>query len=40
MFADITFPDFSSFISKVPIEKVVIDEEEIHSIEIAGILNL
>ena len=35
-FADINFSDFSSFILKVPIEKVVIDEEELHGIEIDG----
>ena len=34
--ADIGFCDCSSFISKVPVEKVVIDEEEVHSIEIDG----
>ena len=37
-FADIS--DFSSFIFKDPIEKVVIDEEKLHSIEVDGILNL
>ena len=37
-FADINFSDFSSFIFKVPVEKVVIDEEELHRID--GILNL
>ena len=31
---------FSSFIFEVPVEKVVIDEEELHVIEIDGILNL
>ena len=36
-FTDISFSDFSSFIFKVPVEKVVIDEEEL---EIDGILNL
>ena len=40
MFADIYFSDFSSFIFKVPEEKIVIDEEELHGIEIDGILNL
>ena len=35
-FAGIGFSDCSSFISKVPVEKVVIDEEEVHSIEIGG----
>ena len=39
-FADINFSDFSSFIFEVPVEKVVIDEEEPHGIEIDGILNL
>ena len=33
-FAGVGFSDCSSFISKVPVEKVVIDEEEVHSIEI------
>ena len=39
-FADIYFYEFSSFIFKVPVEKVVIDEEELHGIEIDGFLNL
>ena len=39
-FADITFSDFSSFLFKVSVEKVVIDKEELHGIEIDGILNL
>ena len=49
-FADIDFSDFSIFIFKVyhvfmeekdnPLEKVVIDEEELDGIEIDGILNL
>ena len=34
------FSDFSSFTFKVPVEKVVIDEEELHGIQIDGILNL
>ena len=38
--ADINFSDLSSFIFKVPVEKVVIEEEELHDIEIDGILNL
>ena len=38
--SDINFSDFSSFVFKVPVEKVVIDEEELHGIEIDGILNL
>ena len=38
-FADINFSDFSSFIFKVPVEKDVIDEEELHGIKIDGILN-
>ena len=37
----INFSDFSSFIFKAPIEKVAsLDEEELHGIEIDGILNL
>ena len=40
MFADIYFSEFSSLIFKVPVEKVVIDEEEFHGIEIDGFLNL
>ena len=36
-FADIGFSDFSSSIS---VEKLVIDEEELHGIEIDSILNL
>ena len=39
-FADINFSDFSSFIFKDPIEKVVIDEEKLHGIEVDGTLNL
>ena len=39
-FANITFSDFSSFIIKVSVEKVVIDEEELHGVEIDEILNL
>ena len=39
-FADINLSDFSSFIFKAPVEKVVIDEEELHGIEIDGIFNL
>ena len=39
-FADINFSDFSSFIFKVPVEKDVIDEEELHGIKIDVILNL
>ena len=40
-FADIYFYEFSSFIFKVPVEKVVIDEEEVlHGIEIDGFVNL
>ena len=35
-----TFYDFSSFIFKVPVEKVVKNEEELHDIERDGILNL
>ena len=36
-FADTGFSDFSSSIS---VEKLVIDEEELHGIEIDSILNL
>ena len=32
------FSDFSNFIFEVPVEKVVIDEEELHRID--GMLNL
>ena len=39
-FANIDFSDFSSLIFKIPVEKVVIDEEELHVIEIDEILNL
>ena len=39
-FADIHFSDFCSFILKVPVEKLFIDKEELHGIEIYGILNL
>ena len=39
-FVDIYFSDFSSFIFKVPVEKFVIDEEELHCIDIDDILNL
>ena len=39
-FGDIDFSDFYSFIFEVPVEKIVIDEEELHGIEIDGILNL
>ena len=39
-FEDINFSDFSSFIFKVPVEKDVIDEEELHGIKIDVILNL
>ena len=39
-FADIHFSDFSSFTFEVPLEKIVTDEEELHGIEIDGILNL
>ena len=33
-FADIYFSDISSFIFKVPVEKVFIDEEELHGIDV------
>ena len=33
-FADIYFSEFSSFIFKVPVVKVVIDEEERHGIDV------
>ena len=39
-FADIYFSEFFSVIFEVPVEDVVIDEEELHGIEIEGILNL
>ena len=39
-FADIYSSEFSSLIFKVPVEKVVIDEEELQGIEIDGSLNL
>ena len=39
-FADIYFSEFSSFIFKVPAEKVLIDEEELHGTEINDFLNL
>ena len=35
-FADNYFSEFSSFIFKVPVEKVVIDEAELHGIETDG----
>ena len=40
MFADIYFSEFCSFIFKVHVEKVAVDEEELHGIEIDGFLNL
>ena len=33
-FADIYFDEFSSFIFKVPVEKVVVDEKELHDIDV------
>ena len=39
-FTDIDFSDCFSFILKTPLENVVIDQEEVHGIEIDGILNL
>ena len=36
----IYFSDFSSFTFKVPVKKVVADKEELHGIEIDGMLNL
>ena len=39
-FTDIHFTDVCSLIFKVPLEKVVIDKEELYGIEIDGILNL
>ena len=39
-FADIYFSEFFSVIFEVPVEDVVIDEEEFHGIEIDGIFNL
>ena len=38
-FGDIYFSEFSSLIFKVTVERVVIDEEEVHIIDIDGILN-
>ena len=35
-FADNYFSEFSSFIFKVLADKVVIDEEELHGIEVEG----
>ena len=32
-FADSDFSDFSIFIFKIPVERVVIDKEELHGIE-------
>ena len=39
-YVDINFSGFSSFIFKVLVEQVFMDEEELHGIEIGGILNL
>ena len=39
-FTDIHFSDICSFILKVPVEKLFRDKEELHGIEIYGILNL
>ena len=39
-FTGINFSDFSTFIFKFLVKKVVIHEEELHGIEIVGILNL
>lgn len=39
-FTGINFSDSSTFIFKFLVKKVVIDEEELHGIEIVGILNL
>ena len=39
-FVDIDFSDFPSFILKIPVQKVAIDEEELHGVQIDGILNL
>ena len=39
-FADIYFSEFFSVIFEVPVEDVVIDEEELHGVETDGILNL
>ena len=33
-FADVYFYEFSRFIFKVPVEKVVIDEKELHGIDV------
>ena len=39
-FSDVTFSVFSSFIFKISVEKIVIDEEELQVIETDDILNL
>ena len=38
-FGDIYFSEFSNLIFKVTVERVVKDEEEVHTIDIDGILN-
>ena len=37
-FADIYFSEFSSFIFKVPIERIVTDEEELHGIAVGELI--
>ena len=37
-FADIYFYEFSSFIFKVPVERVVIDEKELHGIDVKELM--
>ena len=39
-FADIGFSDFCRFALKISVDKVAIDQEELHGIEIDGILNI
>ena len=39
-FEGIYFSDFSSFTFKIPVKKSVADKEELHGIEIDGMLNL
>ena len=39
-FEGIYFSDFSSFTFKIPVKKAVADKEELHGIEIDGMLNL
>ena len=39
-FPEINFSGFSCFVFEVPVEKVLIDGEEVHGIEFDGTLNL